>query len=408
MGSPTILRGRLASLLVGCLTMFSIAAAAAAEPVTQATPDDDTYQVFFAIGMEELRRQNYPAAIQVFKMLSNRLDSQRIRLELARAYFLDRQYEHSKLLFNDILADASLPWGVRENVNRYLDLIDEALGSIKFSVAFVTDSNPMNYTESRQVMIAGQVLTIAQPPENEETHGIEYGVTATKAFTADASVVGFAKVSFKDLEGDDFDRWTLDGGIALFPRSYRKLQGRVGIEDSYYAGDHQYRQPYVSVTYFPDPVERFRLSTEARLAYLDVDEYDHLDAFSQTLTARASTILANSMQVLGSVYVENSDADEKPYSYQGAGVSSTVSLPLFDTWGVDLSAGYGTRNYLDDDPFFTKQRRDNTTKLSFLVHNKQWKVFGFTPEFGVAYQHTDSNISFYEFDKTTFVLRAKN
>lgn len=364
----------------------------------------DPYQIFFSIGMRELQRQNYPAAVQVFEMLSREVDSQRVKLELARAYYLDRQYGLAREVFETVLEDPTLPWGVRENVNRYLDLIDEALGSVTFSLALISDSNPLNYTDRRQIKIAGQILTLTPPPENKQSYGVQVGMNATRAFTSDASLVGFLNLSFRNFEGGDLDKWVVDTGLGFFPRRYRKFQARLGLEDSIYGGEHLYRQPYVALGYIPDPVEQFRLSTQLKLAYLDVDEFDYLDAHTQTLEVRASRILAGGPQLLGNLYLDNAITEEDAYSYRGAGLGATLSVPLTGTWGMNASASLGTRRYRDTDPFFASTRRDTTQKLGLSVFNKQWKFSDLTPEIGIAYERADSSIDYYEYDKVTLIL----
>jgi len=364
----------------------------------------DPYQVLFSIGLRELHRQNYPAAVQVFEMLSRKVGTQRVRLELARACYLDRQYSRAKEIFEGVLQDPGLPWGVRENVNRYLDLIDESLGSIKFSLAFISDTNPINYTDHREITIAGQTLKLTPPPTHKTANGIQYGMDATHAFTGDASVVGFLNLSFRDFAGRDLDKWIIDTGLGLSPRRYRKIQGRLGVEDSTYGGDHLYRQPYAALTYFPDPVEQFRLSAQLKLAYLDADEFDYLDGPTQTLDLRASRILANATQILGDLYLENATTDEAAYSYRGAGLGATLSVPIVGTWGMSASASLGGRDYQDTDPVFAKTRRDLTKKMSLTVYNKRWRVSGLTPEIGIAYERADSSIDYYEYDKVKLVL----
>lgn len=387
----------------GFLFALEIHAAEAPELAVQSV---DPYQIFFSIGMSELRKQNYPSAIKIFKALSEKVPSQRVRLELARAYFLDRQYRQAKKIFESVLEDPALPWGVRENVNRYLDLIDEALGGFKFSVAFISDTNPLNYTDHRQINIAGQTLTLVPPSENKEVYGVQYTLNATKDFSGDASLVGFLNTSFRDFEGGKLDKWVIDAGLAMAPRSYRKFQGKLGLEESFLGGEQLYRQPYASVTYFPDPVEQFRFSTELKVAHLDVEGFDYLDAYTQTIDLRASRVLRNGTQVLSNLYVENAVTDEDPYSYRGAGLGLTVSFPINRSWGMNASGAIGKRVYLDTDPIFVERRKDLTKKLNLTFYNRQWKRFGLTPEFGISYEQNDSTIEYYEYDKVTFILRA--
>lgn len=385
--------------------MFSSAPVHAAETVRTTVQSDDPYQILFLIGVGELRKKNYSSAVKIFKSLSEKVPSQRVRLELARAYFLDRQYSQAREVFLEVLEDLTLPWGVRENVNRYLDLIDEALGGLKFSVAFISDSNPLNYTDHRLINIAGQTLTLIPPSESKQAYGIQYTLNASKAFTGDASIIGFINTTFKDFEGGKLDKWIIDAGLSISPRQYRKLKGKIGLEESFFGGDHLYRQPYASITYFPDPVDQFRFSTELKLGYLDVDEFDYLDAHTQTLDLRASRVLKSGTQMLSNLYVENAVTDDESYSYRGAGLGGALSFPINSYWGMKASGELGKRVYLDNDPLFVEKRKDLTKKLSLTLYNKHWKQFGLTPEFGLSYEQNDSNIDYYEYDKVTLIFR---
>lgn len=396
----------LLSLWAGGMGVFG-SIARASDDNASISQEIDPYQVMFSIGVIELHKQHYANAIKIFKALSKETPSQRVRLELARAYFLDRQYELAGKTFEAVLADSSLPWGVRENVNRYLDLSDEAMGRVKFSLAIVSDSNPLNFTDHNQINIAGQTLTVSRPSRDDTVYGLQYGLNATKSFTDDASLVGYLNINVKDFESGDLDRWIVDTGVGLFPRRLRKFQARLGLEESFFGGDHHYHYPYVSMTYFPDPIEQFRFSTALKLAYLDVSGFDYLDAHIQTLDLRGSRILAGGMQLVGNLYGENAATDEQSYSYHGAGLGTTLSFPLVRSWGADVSASIGVRRYRDVDPFFGEQREDSTKRLSLVLHNQQWRFFDFTPEFGAAYERTDSNIEFFEYDKLTLIMRTR-
>jgi len=378
------------------------------EPVTAQTriATDDPYQAAFLIALDALQRRDYAAAIAIFEALYKKVPTARIRLELARACYLDRQYARARTLFQAILDAPELPWGVRENVQRYLDRIDESLGHISFSVAFISDSNPLNFTDHQQINIAGQTFNLVPPSNKDAAYGIQYSFNASRALSDDASLVGFLKVSFRDLEGGELDKWIIDAGIAAAPSEQPRLRGKLGLEQSIYGGRQLYRLPYASLTYIPDPVEQFRLSTEARVGYLDVEDFDYLDAHLQSIDLRAQKTLQSGSQLLGKLYLENAIAEQSAYSYRGAGAELDVSFPLFDSWGANGFASLGTRQYRAVDPFFGEQRDDVTQKIGLTLFNRSWKWQGMTPEFGLAYEQNQSNIDYYEYDKLTLVFSA--
>ena len=372
------------------------------------TPTLDPKQALFEVGVRALMRQDLATAIAAFERLSRLTPSNRVKLELARAYFLDRRYGEARRLFKLVLADPAVPWAVRENIKRFLDKIDEAMGSVKLSIALVSDSNPTNVTSNREIDIAGVTVILEPSKHNRTVYGLEYGVKATKSFTDDASAIGYATVDFRDLEQSELDKWTADAGVMFAPRGYRKWQAKLGAEASTLGGNLLYRVPYVSATYFPDPVNLFRFSTEARLGYLDVPDFDYLDAHTQSVRINVLRNLSTRGQLSGNLRVDNAITDEKAYSYGALAGELTLAQPLSRHWHVQLSGGARTKHYRDTDPIFLERRRDLTTTVSASFVNRNWSWEGLTPEIGLSYERNQSNVAYFEYDKVQLIFRLAN
>jgi len=92
--------------------------------VSITTSTSDPVEILFQIGLHETQQGNYPTTIKIFSSLAREAPSPRIQLELARALFLDRRYQESAEVFNDILARPDIPWTVQENIRAYLEAID--------------------------------------------------------------------------------------------------------------------------------------------------------------------------------------------------------------------------------------------------------------------------------------------
>lgn len=373
--------------------------------ITLTSESSDPRQVMFQVGIHELNKGNYESAAKVFNALSKITPSPRVKLELARALFLAKQYEESEDTFESILKDDATPWAVRDNVRSYLDEIDLILGSLKFSVAIVSDSNPLNFTDKRQIKIAGQTLSLAAPPENKEVFGLKYGVNGAKALTDDKSLLGHINLSFSDYEGNQFDRWLLDAGLLYRVKQLPKLKVKAGIEESFYAGDHLYQFPYIGFIYTPDPLNEFQLSTEFKYGALDVIDADHLDANNFTLTTSIKRDYGNGFVLSSDIYLESSTADEDANSYKGGMLGIGVSLPVFDDWGLDLFGSIGIRQYYGPDPFFGDTRDDVKTKLGFTVSNKSFRVQGFSYKIGLSYEENQSTLDFHDYDKLSLVFK---
>ena len=97
-------------------------ARAAAEVVRlPGVPGIDRTELSFREGMEAMSQNQFDAAAQVFRrILDERPDLLRVRLELARALYLAGKDEAARSQFETVLA-ADLPAPVAENVRTFLD-----------------------------------------------------------------------------------------------------------------------------------------------------------------------------------------------------------------------------------------------------------------------------------------------
>lgn len=107
----------------------------------------------FAYGLAALESGRPDEAVFAFERIvfTNR-GQQRVRLELARAYFLSENYAAAETLFTEVLA-TNPSQNVRSNIQAFLQLIDQAQSSFDSILAFSlgintgTDSNVNSATE---------------------------------------------------------------------------------------------------------------------------------------------------------------------------------------------------------------------------------------------------------------------
>ena len=372
--------------------------------VTITTSISDPVEILFRIGLNETQQGNYPSAIKIFSSLARETPSPRIQLELARALFLDRRYQESEEVFNEVLRQPDLPWTVRENIRAYLEAIDAALGYLRFGFSLVSDNNPRNFTDSQQVVIAGQPLRVIPPKDNKEIQGVRYSVHGARVLNKTGWLTGYLNASYSDFPSSQFDRWNVDLGLFLASRTLPKVKLRAGLEESYYGGDHLYEYPYLGVIYNPDPVYQFRSSGELKVGQLRVPDADQYDATNISLTMVTGRPVTEDIRVSGDLYLEKSVADEKAYSYYGGMIGLGLGFALFEDWNIKPYVSAGRRIYEDDDPFFGDTRRDTRTTAGMKLNKDSFKVFGFVPEVELRYDETQSNLDFYSFDKVVFLL----
>ena len=372
--------------------------------VTTHVQSDNPLQVLFVIGSHELNKGNYAAAIQVFKILSKKTASPRVKLELARSFYLDQQYQSSKQLFEEVQSDPRTPYTVKENIQFYLDEIDQILGTIEFGLSIVTDSNPRNFTNSHHIKIAGQTLTVIPPADNREVVGIRYNLDATKALIENGLLTSYLGVSYSDYPNSSFDLLNTDVGAILSFKKIRVLRLRLGLEESFYAGDHLYELPYLGFMLFPRPLYQYQINGEFKIGKFRVLDAHYLDAINMTLTTRLTKKLGRNVLVMSDFYLEDSIAEEDAYSYYGGSIGVSLDLPLFKVWRLKPYVSIGRRLYEEDDPFFDKARQDTRIMTGLIVKLDNLSVYGLTPSLGFTYEETISNIDYFSYDKIGFVF----
>ena len=402
--TSTILLCLLLSLTIGGRVASAVEKSQSSSEFTLKTQTDDPRQILFLLGQHELKTGNYVAAVQVFRSLAEQTDSPRVKLELARALFLDLQYAEAKELFEKIHADSKTPYPVKESIQFYLDQIDILMGTIKYGLSVITDSNPRNFTSSRKIKIAGRTMTLQPPSDNKKIVGIRYHVYFTKAFTDDGLLTGYCKTSYLDFPNTTFDTFNVDLGTIISFKKNRVLRIRLGLEESYYDGDHLYDFPYLAFMIFPRPLHQFQLNGEFKVGKLRVPDARHLDAFNVSLSTNITRKVTARSLVSLNVYLEHSIADERAYTYHGGSIAPGLDVPIFTVWRLKPYVSIGRRIYKDRDPFFGEARHDTRKTAGVICKLENLKLFGLTPAFGVTYEENDSNLDYYSYDKVGFVF----
>ncbi|MGY8873036.1 MAG: surface lipoprotein assembly modifier [Pseudomonadales bacterium] len=363
-------------------------------------------QKLFVMGLLTLEQRDYKASIAIFSEMLKQTNSPRVRLELARALFLDRQFSASKTHFQKVLFKEGVPWGVKQNIRQYLNQIDNDIGFIKFGLSFVSDSNPGNFTSSEEVSISGRSFKVVRPEGDQEAKGIRYNMNSGLPLSSDSRTQAFLNVSFSDFQGGELDRWLGDVGIISSFEALPKVKAKVGVEYSEKNGKKQYDFSYLSIFYTPSVVDQFSFRHEMKIAKLVVDGASHLDADVYRVATIFTSPLKNGMFLDGGIAIDKSVAREAPYSYNEGVLSLGLDLPVND-WAFKLSSSLGLRLYGDVDPFFGERRRDTNKKFGFLLSNKKIHSYGYKPEVGVTYEQNDSSLAFFEYDKISLVFTLK-
>ncbi len=391
---------RFAATLVCVATLLAGPALAEEAPASTAQASSNAYQTRFLLGVEAMHAGSPARAAAIFEPLLAETGSPRVKLELARALYLLQDYERSEQLFREVLALPELPWRVAENIRVYLDEIDMATGFIKFSVGVVSDSNPRNFTNSREVMIGGQTLTVVPPEDNRHVTGVRVSVRGYRPLDEKRQTTAFFTASYADFPGGTFDRLSGDVGLAQAVPGLPWLKAKAGFEGAQLDGHTLYRFPYVGALAAMTPSDGYRLLGELKFGRLQVPQMPHLDSHNLFLVGKLTYPPALGLAFSNEATLERAEASEAAYSYRGGSLGGSVVWPS-DTWDTrfTLYGSAGVRRYEGIDPFFGDRRQDTRFTVSLDLLRPSLRIRGYRPQIGVVYERTDSTLDFYSFSK---------
>ena len=365
---------------------------------------------------EDRRDELLDTAIAAFrKMLVANPSLVRVRLELARAFFLKEEDTLARRHFEIVLAGRP-PAAVALNVNRFLAQIRaRKRWSVRVGVALAPDSNLSANTDEKTILIDvfGQRLPFTYQGDDPKSGiGIAAWAGGEYQYPLDSRWrlrVG-GDISRREYRSDEFDRMTAGGHVGP-----RWLIGRaseasvlVSARQSWLSDEEDFRDLGIRVE------GRHRLNRRTT-AYLNAARHerryegrDHLDGpvtdistgigWVATPTARLDAALGWGQQ--------RTERERDRHANRWLRVGTSVLLP----WGFTLG-GAATLRWTEYEgswaPFVIGggARSDVTRSIRIDVHNRGVTVGGFSPQVSMIQEERTSNAQLHGYDKISGELR---
>ena len=376
---------------------------------------------------EDSRDALLDEAIAAFRaMLVRRPELVRVRLELARAFFLKGEDSLARRHFEQVLAGKP-PAGVALNVNRFLAQIRaRKRWSVRVGAALVPDTNIGAGSDEKTILIDtpfGRLPFTYQGDEPESGIGIsmwaggEYqyplGDPGTGSGASRWRLRAGGDVRRREYKASRFDQTALAGHVGP-----RWLIGRASEASLLLSGLHVWTGSGIE-----DPSHRdigVRVEGRHRLnrrttASLNLSRHErrydddtHLDGPLTDIVAgigwvASPTVRIDSLLGWGD---RRTDRKRERHSWRWMRLGATMLLPYGFTVG-----GAGTLRWTDYEgswaPFVLGggPRRDLVRSIRLNVHNRAFTVGGFSPEASVTQEQRTSNAQLHGYERISGELR---
>ncbi len=394
-------------------------------------------EFFFKKGMEAREAGDLSAAIEAFQtVLSNQPMMHRARLEMAVAYYKERDFQEAYKQAQQVLEDPKTPPNVRVTILAFLAQVksdadkDCKVGhSWRFpvSLSYLYDTNT-NAGPDAETIGHSNLSAISEGRSDSGSvvmAGVNHTLQTTRQLTLGKqeaallwqSGVNLYQRNYFNEHGDDLNDYSLYSGPTLVSRGNWRAN-LTGQLDYIEYGDHElayYAYVLPSVTFNLTDALEVTVDTTANLREYTRDEEQGRDSFY--LAGRlsvAQTFGKDRFGVQGGVQYFNENSKANIYSNEGLELFLGANWRLFKKCNLFAMVGLRDANYDGDAPYnhLTNPadqivREDNeeryTAGLNYTLVDAGW-LTDCKLEAKLVHTQLDSNISPFDYDRTQSFL----
>jgi hypothetical protein len=370
----------------------------------------------FLQGLAALNSGNAAASIPIFRsILATDPSLVRVRLELARAYFLVEQWRRSRTEFYTVLS-ADLPDEVRENVMGYIQAIDGRRGfDWDMAVGLVSVGNQRSY-DSDEILLDFGGGALPFNLDRASSGGIGMRVTAAAKFRKQLSFLSSENtiatgsietfVDLVDAENTFYDDATF--GIRSALRfSGRELTYSIApvVTARLLAGIHFENAHGFDVAFEKRTPKGLSYFGTGGLRNIDNKISNDLDGNQYSLSLGVRQAFAGRGFFGAALFIERNDVEFNLDNYQELGVRIFASIDIKFGLTIKPSITFATKTFPQPSPVFTADPDEKSITVSARIEKND--IFwgdGFSPFLDVSYKKTKSGISAFSYDEKYFQL----
>ena len=361
-------------------------------------------QANFLKGLIAVARGNHRRAIAIFRsLLIDHPDATRVRLELARAFFLAKDYGNALRQFQFALA-GNPPAEVVANINKYMAAIRDAKSlSYNFGFAIAPDTNLNTGSSAREVTLYGLPFDLSEDARHRSGVGLsietgaEWAPRIGKGTRLRLGVSG----QRREYSGSNFDDMT-----AAAYAGPRLVSGKwdlslVGTAYKRWYGARPYNQATggrLEATYYFTP--RLGISGALAAQWVNYRRARERDGRLISLNAAAFHALTSSSAVTVKGGVSRQEARTPAYASWSGFVAAGYFRDLPKGFSIYVEPSFSLARYDKALLAFGRKRSDDSQSVLITVLNRHLVLTRFTPRISYTFTRQSSSIPLYAFKRS--------
>lgn len=369
-------------------------------PVGQAQTAEKTQaQVQFEQGLQFFLDSDYAAAADTFRQLYAATGSERVRLEWARASYLQQDFAQAETLFKAVLS-TNPPLPVSEKIRFFLDDISLAQGRLDYSFSLERDSNPRLIPNVRSFNIFGLPFAYAPQTDTSPKWGVNYRLSGSKGlddnnrWIASAGLLGvhYGQPLLNKIGWDSH----LTYRLSIEPRAEIKLSH----ESMDMGGKALYRYTWATLMHVRDTASGWRWSNELRHGKINYPLYDYQNSQLSGYRLATEKSVSDVFLLGAELGWDHGNATERAYAYTALshGLSGTYLATSLAT-RMQLKWLSTRRKNAEMDPFFGVLREDKRSALKLFLEPVNFSVAGMTPVVELGYEKNRSTLALINYKR---------
>ena len=391
-----------------------------------AQDDPESTDILFLIGLAAIEASQRPGTAEADRValldeaisalntiLIDRPGLVRVRLELARAFFLKGEDSLARRSFELVLAGEDLPPGVAANIGRFLSEIRaRRRWSMHFGMAMAPDSNLGATSEERIIYIFG--LPFERDAESLKKSGVGVSVWGGGEYQHPLGErlrlrAGF-DISRQEYEGRDFDRMSLSGhfGPRWLANETTDVSLLASARQAWVRTAPDHRDVGARIEMGRRLTPRVAVNGRASWHRREYRTRVTLDGRVLDVSLGGSWVITPTVRAEATAGYgrERPEAEKWRQASRRAGVSVSVALPA----GFTVGGGGELRWTSYEGNWFPftpgdEHRADRTRILRTSVQNRSFTAYGFSPELVLVSEVRRSNAQLHDYRKTRAELR---